>query len=107
MTAAAFQACFTDWKLIRGRKCVQIVLEVPVEAADEAYQVLGGMPDPGRFVWCAVAGLVEPAAADKPVKPRVKVAPDKRLAQQAGILCADPLFQKFLNLDNEADAALY
>lgn len=33
---------------------------------------------------------------DEPIKPRVRVAADKRLAQRAGILCADPVFQRFL-----------
>lgn len=115
MTAAAFKACFTDWKLIRGRKCVQIVFEVPVEAADEAYHVLGGMPDPGKSVWCAIARLRDtdagesacqlspdreaatattpPVAASRSYR---TVAPEKRLVQQAGICCADPVFQRYL-----------
>ena len=42
---------------LRTRKVVQIVLEVPVEEADAAYQVLGGMPNPAESFWCAVAGL--------------------------------------------------
>ena len=40
MTAAAFRASYSDWKLIKTRSVVQIVFEVPLEAADEAYQVL-------------------------------------------------------------------
>ena len=54
---AAFRASYSDWKLIRTRKIVQIVLEVPVEEADVAYQVLGGMPNPAESFWCAVARL--------------------------------------------------
>lgn len=31
------------------------------------------------------------------LKPRHPVAPDKRLAQQAGIMCGDPIFHRFLS----------
>ena len=51
----AFQATYSDWKLIRTRKVVQIVLEVPIEAADHAYKVLGGMPNPASEIWVGVA----------------------------------------------------
>lgn len=64
MTAAAFSATFADWKLIKTRKCVQIVFEVPLEAADAAYQVLGGMPDPGVSEWFGIAKLKPVAGAD-------------------------------------------
>lgn len=89
---AAFKACFTDWKLIRTRSVIQLVFEIPVEQSDEAYRVLGGMPNPGNSVWCAVAKL----NADEPVKLHKPVAPDKKLARQAGIACADPVFRRFL-----------
>jgi hypothetical protein len=94
---AAFRASYSDWKLIRTRKVVQIVLEVPVEEADAAYQVLGGMPNPGESVWCAVARLnsnqpVEIQPTEKPRREWRELSP----AQQAGIRCADPAFYKFL-----------
>jgi hypothetical protein len=57
MTAAAFKATYSDWKLLRTRKVVQIVLEVPVELADHAYRVLDGMPLSGEEIWVAVARL--------------------------------------------------
>lgn len=96
--AAAFRATYSDWKLIRTRKVVQVVLEVPVEQADQAYQVLGGMPLSGEETWVAVARLdvSAPAAVDKPVQTRRPVAAEKRLARQAAICCGDPVFQKFL-----------
>lgn len=115
---AAFQACFTDWKLIRGRKCVQIVFEVPIEAADEAYHVLGGMPDPGASVWCAVARLREPGkdgdAVESPhigqntitqnesctEKVEGRAAPASRLTKQAAICCRDSRFRAFLQEHN-------
>ena len=118
MTAAAFSATFCDWKLIKGRKVVAIIFEIPLEGADVAYQALGGMPDPGKSVWCAIARLnsepkesevmpaerqthsrppeMTPVSVDKPARARKPVAAEKRLAQQAGICCADPVFWRFL-----------
>lgn len=34
---------------------------------------------------------------DIPARARAPVAPDKRLAQRAGILCTDPVFHKYLS----------
>lgn len=109
--ASAFRATYADWKLIKTRSVVQVVFEVPLEQADLAYQVIGGMPDPGAERWCAIARLnegvtvapdlpVEAAGScgdtpDRPHTPR-KVAADKRMAQRAGRLCADTVFQQFL-----------
>lgn len=69
MATAAFQATYSDWKLIRTRKVVQIVFEIPVEQSGLAYEVLGGMPRPDSEVWCAIARLKqqkESAAEPRP-----------------------------------------
>ncbi len=104
--AAAFQATYSDWRLIKGRKVVQVVFEVPMETANEAYQALGGMPDPAAEVWCAIARLVQPtgkgvgvettnraqpALGDVPAR-----APRNKLAQLAGMLSKTPLFHRYL-----------
>ena len=71
--AAIFRASYSDWKLIRTRKCVQIILEVPLEGglAHAAYAALGGMPDPAAETWVAVAHLdletVKEVMPDSPV----------------------------------------
>jgi hypothetical protein len=44
----------------------------------------------------AIARLDLSKVNDRPAAPRKPVAADKRLAQQAGILCSDPVFQQFL-----------
>ena len=54
---AAFTATYSDWRVVKGRKVVQIVLEVPLEAAGHAYNVLGGMPTFGSENWFAVARM--------------------------------------------------
>ena len=99
---AAFRATYSDWKLIRTRKCVQLVFEVPIEESNKAYEVLGGMPNPASEIWCAVARLVN-SAEEKPAhKPPPSAIPDKagaarnKLAQRAALLCKDPVFHRFL-----------
>ena len=58
MTApAAFQATYSDFKLIKGRKCAQIILEVDIERADAALEALGGVPQPHRETWVGVARI--------------------------------------------------
>lgn len=100
---SAFAAVFSDWKVIKTRACVQLVFEVPIEKADEAYQVLGGMPIAGNEVWCAVARLGSPGGeqsrrsdgsggSQEVAGPTSKKTP----AQIAGYLCTLPAFHKFL-----------
>ena len=90
----AFRASYSDWKLIRTRKVVQIVLEVPVEEADAAYQVLGGMPNPAESFWCAVARL-QPDQAAKPAKKKQEWHELKPSAQ-ISIRCGETAFRAFL-----------
>ncbi len=104
--AAAFTATYSDWRLIKGRKVVQVVLEIPLETSDAAYQVLGGMPNPAAETWCAVARLnqttgkersseatsTQPASEDTDAPAR---APNK-LPQLAGMLSKTPLFHRYI-----------
>jgi hypothetical protein len=57
MSAAAFRATYSDWRLIKGRKVVQIVFELPLELSGSAYDALGGMPNTAAEVWCGIARL--------------------------------------------------
>lgn len=105
---AAFSATYSDWRLIKGRKVVQIVFELPLEQANEAYTTLGGMPNPAAEVWCGIARLrtgdapdegegagPSTLAVDQLSTPSVRGRPS--LAQHVGMMCNDPLFQKYLN----------
>ena len=89
---AAFRASYSDWKLIRTRKVVQIVLEVPVEEADAAYQVLGGMPNPAESFWCAVARLQPDKPAERPKREWHELKP----SAQISIRCGETAFRAFL-----------
>jgi hypothetical protein len=62
---AAFSASYSDWKVIKGRKVIQIIFEVPMEAAGHAYNVLGGMPNFGADEWFAIARLQKPEKASE------------------------------------------
>ena len=128
---AAFQACFTDWRLVKGRKVVQLVFEVPLEGADHAYQTLGGMPDPAQSVWCAVARLQQHITTGKegdggitaasrndifqedtetepapdvviPTSPARAAYKPLSLAQRVALQCRDELFQRFLIVEGKA-----
>ena len=87
----AILATFTDLKPIKGRKVVQIVLEAPMEKADEVLAALGGYPQSDNPQWVGVAPI-DPEASQKPQeKPK-----GGKLAQRAGILCGEGAFRKFM-----------
>lgn len=90
---SAFDCTFSDWKLIKTRGVVSISFEVPIEKADAAYKVLGGMPDHGTERWFGIARL-DPKALEPP-KPK-RSWHEMQPAQQAGILCEDKVFHQFL-----------
>lgn len=108
---AAFRAIYSDWKLIKTRSTVQVVLEIPVEDADAAYEVLGGMPVAGKERWFGIAAIKPEetqhasAVVNAPAKPdQEPLRPDRARrdwrdlppAQQAGIRCEEPAFGSFL-----------
>lgn len=106
---ASFMAAFADFKIIRTRKTAQVVLEIPLEAADAALSALGGLPNPASERWVAVARLQEPAARDAPAAEAPAPAdeldhPTGRrpfaslsAAKQAGIRCNDSSFREYLS----------
>lgn len=54
---AVFSAFYADWKVLKTRSAVAVVFEIPIEAADYAYRVLGGMPNFGSPQRFAIARL--------------------------------------------------
>ena len=104
----AFRATYSDWKLIKTRGVVQVVMEVPLANADAAYDVLGGMPVHGKERWFGIAALKSPAEEaprNVPSGSPPSTRPDgtKRMdwrevqpAAQAGIRSNEPEFWAFL-----------
>lgn len=104
MEPAATSGTFSDFKMVRGRKVAQIIIEVPIEAADAALRSLGGLPNPAEERWVALAlmSLVPVPQAVPVVEQKALPAPDRKRwgdmlpAQQAAIRCGEPEFQRFL-----------
>ena len=116
---AAIAAQLVDVRNVNTHKCVRMTIDVPAEQAIMVVEAFG-WPTQANPVPVAIARLdpsknkqlggnppSEPADPDKfaarqdrPVKPRKPVASDKRLAQQAGILCSNNAFQAFM-FENE------
>jgi hypothetical protein len=103
---SAFRATFADLKVIKTRQCVQIILEVPTEQFDAAYEVLGGLPNPAAERWFAVAALAQDSkpASERPQavvldKPQLGGKRDWRdmpPSQQAALRCNNAAFNAFL-----------
>jgi hypothetical protein len=93
----AFKATYSDFKVIRGRKVAQIILEVPLEQADEALTVLGGVPRPDQERWVGVA-RIDPNAAKAAPEVAGEPTPPKggKYAKRAGIVCNEPGFWTFI-----------
>jgi hypothetical protein len=92
---AAIKATFSDFRLIKGRKQAQLILEIPIEQADNALDVLGGIPQPQSDCWVAVARLNGVATMEPKPKEKRKWE-DLNLAMQAGVRCNEVAFRKFL-----------
>tara|TARA_R100001244_G_scaffold2541_1_gene3955 strand:+ start:19205 stop:19738 length:534 start_codon:yes stop_codon:yes gene_type:complete len=107
---AVIRATFTEWRMVKTRSALQIVLEVPIEQTEEVLATLGA-PMPGKEKWVAVALLdakavarqVDPGGAStsgrsapaETEKPRRKFT-ELRLSAQAGILCEQDDFRGWL-----------
>lgn len=98
--AAAIQATYSDFKIVRGRKVAQIILEIPLEQAN-GFVTGFGMPNPGSETWVAVARLNQKAIQHKddgvqaPKNVRRSFG-ELSLAEQSAIKCGDRVFQRFL-----------
>jgi hypothetical protein len=97
--AAVTQGTFADFRLIKGRKVCQIVIEVPIEQADQALAALGGLPQPATEAWVAIARL-ETKTRVVPIKPD-----NTKLSLEAALRCREPMFQRYLNVSDENEAA--
>lgn len=89
---AAFDATFSDFKLVRSRKVVQLVFEIPLEKSKRALEVLGGMPNPAAEVWCAIARM----ETTEKLTSRERTDGDRKCVKRAGILSNDERFWIFL-----------
>jgi hypothetical protein len=102
--SAAIRATYSDWRPVKSRKVLQLVMEVPIEQTEQVLTILGA-PMPDREMWVAIARLAD-------VRPDAKQPPHP-LVQAAGILANEPRFQVWVAertgvpCDNAEDAAKY
>ncbi len=106
----AIRATYSDLKLVKTRKVLQLIFEVPIEEADNALRVLGGMPRADAETWVGIAPITEEAAqrvapGAVAAKPR-KAWGDLTPTQQAGIRCSDVDFQAWLGCFDAEEAAV-
>ena len=109
---AAIKAVFVDYRRVKGRKCHQLIFEIPSELWPQAYAFLGE-PTVDGSDWYAIARLnetaAEPVEALEP-KDRRKLA-DLPPATQAALLCQREAFWRYLreelgyHCNNEPEAA--
>lgn len=105
---AVIQGTYADYRRVKGRKVLQLVVEVPIEMAPQVHSIFGE-PSPDGSTWVAVA-LLDPtkARAQSPVEPASQPsekpasgrngggAKGGRRAREAGIACGDVRFWKHL-----------
>jgi len=116
----AIRAAFADMKIVKTRQVVQLILELPLADFDQAYEVLGGLPNPANERWFGIAPIkevmpniqsdpvptdVRPEPKDKPARSKHGVRPwrDMQPQTQAGIRCDDPEFIAFLREERSDD----
>lgn len=92
------RARYADWRPVKGRKVLQIVLEVPLEQQGDILTMLGA-PLPDRDLWVAVARI-----SDEQNEQAFKGG---ELARRAGILANDPAFQKWASVDGSPAAGSF
>jgi hypothetical protein len=104
---AAFKGTFSDIKFLKGRRVCQVVIETPLEEASRIVGVFGA-PNPAEEVWVGFTRLQDGKAGpvlpdhrhpppDEPPKPKPERSPAVR---QAGIVCQEPEFWKFVRSEH-------
>lgn len=92
---AAMQADYTDLRFVKGRKVIQVVLELPIEAGAQFVSVFG-TPNPATSVPVAIARINGNAKPEAPAEKTKRPWGELSIAQQAGILCGEKRFQVFV-----------
>jgi hypothetical protein len=108
--ARVIKATFTEWRMVKTRKVLQLVLEIPLEQQSEVLTRLGA-PMPDQEKWVAVALLDELVASEtehRAEERRAKLSivgkeryaslsPEQQAVADAGMLAQDPQFYTWAN----------
>lgn len=90
----AILGTYSDFKLVKTRSVVQVVIEVPLERAHEVTELFG-LPQPGAEVLIGMARLRP--GTQRIEAPANEDRPPAKLSQLAGILCNEGGFRVFLS----------
>lgn len=86
-TNKIIQGTYADFKIVKTRNVAQMIIEIPLENAQEAINIFG-VPTPSVEQWVAVAGLHSQAVT--------KNEDAVNAVKQAGMLCKSDSFGDFL-----------
>ena len=106
---AAIQGTFADLKSVKTRSVVQMVIEIPIERAEQVIKAFG-FPQPGAEIAVAVARLdpekakASPAPLETPAKPKKRFH-ELPMPQQAAQRCNDAGFQLWLEQTSRTTTA--
>lgn len=89
---AAVAGTFSDFGIVKGRKVARLVIEIPIEQADQALRALGGVPQPHAPQWVGIAPIDMRKVEDKP-KRKMNELP---IPNQVALTCEREAFQRFL-----------
>lgn len=107
---SALAGNFADFKIIKTRSVLQIVVEIPIEQGQKALELLG-IPQPGQEIPVAIARLVAPPKAIDPDKSsRAKEAYAtkdnmQKAVVRAAMLCKEAKFQDYIAVASPEMAA--
>lgn len=93
---AAIQGTYADLKFIKSRNCAQVVVEIPLEAAD-AFVRAFGTPNPAAEIPVALARLTTLVEVPEPKQVEAhRTWKDMAFPQQAGIRAGERDFHRFV-----------
>lgn len=97
MSDCVLAGTYADFKVVKTRSVVQMVIEVPIEQANEVTEKFG-IPQPSQEVWVAVAKLEgRPNHLENKLIESKEKTPEQKAVSWAVMLCKEPEFWKFLN----------
>ena len=104
---AAISAQLVDVRNIGMHKCIKLTLHVPAEQAPEIMAAFGWptATDPVPVALARLEVMPDRPAREPDPPARAHIAPEKRLVQQAGMCCRDPVFRKFMVEEGKARSA--
>ena len=107
MNAAALRATFSDYRTVKTRKVLQLILEVPLEQQADVFAALG-YPVPDSDIWVAIARLNPGAGAEADGRPGFNVLPceigDERLDSPVRITASERGKARYAEADEMAKA---